>query len=134
VDVAVSDDSPAPGDTVDVTATATDADGNPIEGAECTFRVYTQPGDDASVEAGPVTTDANGQATATLNVGSTVGTVEVLATCGAFAEVLAVEVGVGLPSTGAGGGAGGLPVWALSLAAGLAVVGLGALSLRMRRA
>ncbi|MEX1254630.1 MAG: Ig-like domain-containing protein [Dehalococcoidia bacterium] len=132
VDVTVSDDSPAPGDTVDVTATATDADGSPIEGAECTFRIYSQPGDDASVGEGPVTTDANGQATTTLDVGSTVGTVEVLATCGAFAEVLAVEVGVALPPTGAGGGASDTTTW-LVLSAGLAALGLGALSLRMRR-
>ncbi|MEX1254632.1 MAG: Ig-like domain-containing protein [Dehalococcoidia bacterium] len=132
VDVTISDDSVAPGDTVDVTATATDADGNPVVGAECTFRIYNQPGDDASVEEGPVTTDENGQATAALDVGSTIGTVEVLATCGAFAEVLAVDVGVGLPSTGGGGASSDASNWLL-LAAGLAALGLGALSLRMRR-
>jgi hypothetical protein len=133
VSVSVSDDAPAPGDTVTVTATATDAGGNPVAGAECTFRIYSQPGDDASVDEGPVTTDANGQATTTLNVGSTVGTVEVLATCGVFNEVLAVEVGVGLPSTGGAIGSSDASTWLL-LAAGLAAFGLGALALRDRTA
>jgi hypothetical protein len=131
VDVTVSDDSPAPGDTVEVTATATDADGNPIEGAECTFRVYTQPGDDASVGEGPVTTDASGQATTTLDVGSTVGTVEVLATCGAFAEVLAVDVGVSLPPTGAGGGSSDTATWLLLAVAGLGLTAV-AVGVRLR--
>jgi hypothetical protein len=132
VSVSVSDDSPAPGDSVTVTATVTDADGNPNAGVECTFDVYSQPGSDASVDAGPVTTDANGQATTTLNVGSTVGTVEVLATCGPFTQVLAVEVGVGLPTTGGAAGSSDSAPW-LALAAGLAALGLGALALRMRR-
>jgi len=57
----------------------------------------------------------------------------VLATCGAFAEVLAVDVGVSLPSTGAGGASSDTSNWLL-LAAGLAALGLGVLSLRMRRA
>jgi hypothetical protein len=133
IDVSASDDSPAPGDQVTVTATAMDADGNPVEGAECTFRIHTQPGDDASVDEGPVTTDANGQATTTLNVGSTVGTVEVLATCGIFNEVLAVDVGVGLPVTGGATSSSDTSNWLL-VVAGLAALGLGALALRMRRA
>jgi hypothetical protein len=133
VDVAASDSSPAPGDTVSITATARDADGNPVAGAECTFEIASQPGGDARVDEGPLTTDENGLATAALHVGGTVGTVEVRATCNGLTQVLAVEVGVGLPETGGGRAPGDRAYWLL-LAAGLVALGIGAFTLGLRRA
>lgn len=133
VDVTVEDETVGVGDDVDVTATVTDDDGNPIEGEECTFEIIDQPGDDASVEPGPVTTDVNGEATTALHAGTTPGTIQVEATCGSFTEVLDVVVSpAALPATGAGGEADGLPAWEIAFAAGLAVIGLGALTVRAR--
>ncbi|MEX1254631.1 MAG: Ig-like domain-containing protein [Dehalococcoidia bacterium] len=133
VDVTVEDEEVGVGDDVDVTATVTDDEGNPIEGQDCTFEIVDQPGDDATVEAGPVATDANGEATTTLHAGTTPGTVQVEATCGAFTEVLDVVVSPAeLPATGAAGEPDGTPAWAVALAVGLAAIGLGALTMRRR--
>jgi hypothetical protein len=105
LDVKVSDENPSTGEDVEVTAEVLDANGNPVVGAECTFSIASQPGDDATVDAGPVATDAEGHATTTLHTGSTAGTIEVEADCDGLTQVLAVEVGAGVtaPGTGSGG-------------------------------
>ncbi len=131
--LSVGDTSVSAGEDVDVTATVVDGAGNPVAGVDCTFSIASQPGSDAAVDAGPVATDATGEATTTLHAGSTPGTVQVQADCGAFTEILDVVVSPALPSTGAGDRSTGLPLWMWALAAGLAALGLGALRFRARR-
>ena len=126
----------AGGDT-DVTATVVDENGDPVAGEECTFEIKSQPGDDASVDAGPITTDAEGKATTTLNAGDTPGTVEVEATCGALSQVLGVTVtAAALPQSGAGDSDGGIVspwlILALGALAGLGAAGALTLSARRR--
>ena len=91
--LAASDVAPAVGGTVSVAAAVTDAGGDPVAGAECTFAVGSQPGSDASVEAGPVTTNSDGVATTLLHVGSTEGTIIVEATCGELTALITVVAG-----------------------------------------
>jgi hypothetical protein len=133
VDVTVEDETVGVGEDVDVTATVVDENGNPVEGEECTFAIVDQPGDDASVEAGPETTDASGEATTTLHAGSTPGVVQVEATCGAFTEVLDVTVSpAALPGTGGQSNA-GQSDRLLAFAAGLALLGMGTVGLAIRK-
>jgi hypothetical protein len=134
VDVEISDPDVEVGDEVDVTATVVDENGNPVVGEDCTFSIADQPGDDASVEEGPVTTDENGQATATLNAGSTPGTVQVLAECGDFSEVLDVVVApASLPATGGAASESGSQVWLIAILVGAGALALtGGLALRRR--
>jgi hypothetical protein len=127
VDVEVSDDNVEVGEEVDVTATVVDENGNPVVGEDCTFSIADQPGDDASVEEGPVTTDENGQATTTLSAGSTPGTVQVEADCGDFgSQVLDVVVSpAALPATGAAR-PGDEPLgWGAALLVGVGALALG---------
>ncbi|MEX1253947.1 MAG: choice-of-anchor Q domain-containing protein [Dehalococcoidia bacterium] len=136
VDVTVSDDSPEVGDTVDISVAVTDDEGNAVAGAECTFEITDQPGDDAVLEAESATTDASGIATVGLSVGETPGTIEVTADCGAFgSEVLEVIVSpAGLPPTGEGGtnGSSGSALAIVLAVLALAAVG-GAAGLALRR-
>src|SRR3990170_2721139 len=71
--------STSTGSTTDVTATVLDNNGNPVEGAEVTFRITSQPGDDAQWEGGGLETtaltDADGVATAVLLAGSDPGNI-----------------------------------------------------------
>ena len=97
----IPDESLAPNDEVEVTATLVDDNGDPVVGVDCTFSIFSQPGDDATVDPGPVTTDADGKASTTLNVGSTPGIVEVQADCNGFSQLLDVTVSPSLPATGA---------------------------------
>ena len=129
VEVNVSDETPDVGDTVDISVTVTDDQGNPVAGAVCTFEITSQPGDDAALEAESATTNESGVATVGLNVGSTPGAIEVTADCGAFgSEVLEVVVSpLGLPATGAGGTRQPLGDGiAIALAAAAAAFGAGA--------
>ena len=60
----------------------------------CIVQVHSQPGGDASVNPMVVTTGADGEATATLFVGSTPGAIEVSAQCGdAPTAVITLTVG-----------------------------------------
>ena len=77
----VDDATAGAGQDVLVTATALDTSGNAVAGASCTFRIAQQPGADASVEAGPFTTNADGQVTTTLHTGSTAGPVVIEGSC-----------------------------------------------------
>ena len=74
--------TPGVGEDVTITASVLDQSGQPAAGAECTFSIAEQPGDDASVETGPFTTDADGNVSTTLNAGRTAGTIVVEANCG----------------------------------------------------
>ena len=104
VTVAASDPTPTVGATVTVSVTVVDANGDPVGDADCTFSVVSQPGTDASVDGAPVTTDSAGNASTSLNVGSTAGTIEVQADCGGITASVSVVAGT---STGASDGGGG---------------------------
>jgi hypothetical protein len=117
-----------PGGAVDVTASVTDSEGNPLEGVDCTFTIVEAPeGSDASLASDAAPTDAEGNATVSLNVGDTTGTINVQADCGGVAsQVLAVEVlgGVLPPQTGdEGPSAGMIALWALLGVVGLSIAG-----------
>ena len=132
-----------PGQDVDVTVTIRDANGNTVAGVFCTFGVVSQPGTDASIDAGPATTDAGGQVTTTLHAGSTSGTVQVQAHCGAVTLSASVEVASAppesLPNTGTGalpGGTAGfqaLEMVALGFLVGLLGLGAAQTFRRLRR-
>jgi CSLREA domain-containing protein len=106
VEVTVSDATPQVGDTVDVSVTVEDANGDPRAGVACTFTIVSQPGSDADLSSTTGTTDANGVATTDLDVGTTPGTIQVQADCEGLSEVLDVVVSPGLPETGVGGRSG----------------------------
>lgn len=89
--------APVVGGSVSVAATVVDPAGSPVEGAQCTFAIVSQPGSDASVDAGPVTTNADGVATSALNVGSTEGTIVVEASCGDVSSQISVVAGAAAP-------------------------------------
>ena len=137
--LAATDTSAVLGEEVGVTATVQDANGVPASGVECTFSIADQPGNDASVDAGPVTTDAAGNVSSTLNTGSAAGDIVVEVTCGELSAQVSVVAGTeaappaSFPETGAETDAGGVSwaFWAL-IAAGLAV-GLSALAFAWRR-
>jgi hypothetical protein len=80
------------GQEIDVTVNVLDANAQPVEGATCTFSVVSQPGDDASIYPGPVTSDAAGNAVTRLQVGTTGGTVEIAADCGGATNTLSLQV------------------------------------------
>ena len=129
------------GEDVAVTATISDQNGDPAAGVDCTFSISGQPGDDASVDAGPFTSDAAGNVSTTLNTGSTEGTIVVAVDCGELSAQVSVVAGTAaappasLPSTGIGAGAEagstGWAFWAL-IAMGV-TVGLSGLALGWRR-
>jgi len=97
-----------PGSDVTVSVTINDATGGPAAGVLCAFTILNQPGTDASVETQLANTDANGNASTTLHVGSTEGTVDVQAHCGAVTLTTSVEVSIAagppasLPNSGQG--------------------------------
>lgn len=121
-----SDADAAPtGGSVEVTCTVLDTAGAPVAGEACTFTIVSQPGTDASIGTGSVTeiTDADGVATATLNVGSTAGDIVVEVEARGLSSQVTVtaggEPGIAppavpsapisqLPATG-GGGIAGMP-------------------------
>jgi hypothetical protein len=90
----VSNPSPAPGETVEITAEVLDG-GEPRPGVDCAFAISSQPGDDASLSSESATTDENGEATVPLDVGGTPGTIEVDVDCAGMTQTFTVEVGGG---------------------------------------
>ncbi len=97
------------GDTVSVVAGVRDANGAAVSGIGCTFNIGSQPGSDASIERGPFTTDAAGNASSTLTTGSTPGQIVVETLCGTFSGRItmtvagsagAAELPSALPATG----------------------------------
>ena len=137
--------SVAAGGETNVTVNIVDDAGNPVAGTECTFSISSQPGTDASVDAGPVTTDANGNATTTVQVGSTEGQIDIEATCGSETVTVSVVAGAAasppasLPQAGAegvtstGGSASTLLVMLLA-ALGVTLTGAGLIAVRNRQA
>jgi hypothetical protein len=93
VALVAGDIAPAVGDTVSIAATVTDPAGDPAAGVACTFAIASQPGGDASVEPGPVTTNADGVAATVLHIGSTGGTIVVETTCGELSSLITVVAG-----------------------------------------
>ena len=135
------------GGTSDITATVLDNSGNPVEGAEVTFRIVSQPGDDARWADGGLDTtgltDASGIATALLSAGSAPGTIIIETESGGKTSQVTVAVEAatsGLPPTGAppdSGSDGGVAAWQMAfLAVGAAVLagGLVIIARRNRRA
>ena len=109
------DDTIEPGGSTVLTATFADA------GLDCTWSIVSQPeGSNATLSDEGDTTDANGEVTATLNVGDKTGTVQVEATCGGESVVLDVTVEPsGITEAGISG-----PIDASGFSAGLwAVIG-----------
>ncbi len=135
VTLTVDDADATVGDSVNLTIEVLDAAGNPVANASCTFSIVSQPGDDASVGSDPATTDAAGNVTTTLNVGSTEGTIDVQADCGGITANVSVVAGAAeppasLPASGTGGPADGtstgllIAVLVAALAASLTGAGL----------
>ena len=140
--LAAEDATPGLGVAVDVTATVLGENGLPAEGVACTFRIAQQPGDGASVDPGPVTTDAAGNVSTSLQTGSTAGTIAVEAQCGELSALVSVVAEgaapppASLPDTGIGakpedGGGASWAFWGL-IAAGMGI-GLGGLATALRR-
>lgn len=79
VTASVSNPSPATGATVTVSTVVLDSQGQPVANESVTFTIISQPGADASLSAPSVTvnTNAQGVATAVLNVGTTAGAIVV---------------------------------------------------------
>jgi len=91
--IIVADDStPTVGDSVTITVAVVQADGTNVVGVTCLLNVSSQPGNDAWVEEIVLVTGADGEATTTLQVGSTPGTVEVTAQCGSEVGFVTVNV------------------------------------------
>ena len=146
--ISADDANVSVGGQTNVTVNIVDGAGNPVAGTECTFSITSQPGTDASVDAGPVTTDANGDATTTVQVGSTEGQIDVEATCGGETVTVSVVAGAGaggaaappasLPAAGAegvsstGGSASTLLVMLLA-ALGVTLTGAGLIAVRNRQ-
>jgi hypothetical protein len=135
VTLSVSSATPAVHESVVLGVQIVSPTGAPVAGASCSFAVMQQPGTDAWVVAGPVTTDATGMAETTLNVGSTPGLISVQAQCGELSALTSVVAGaaqaVALPATGEGAMAssGGSFPWLGVLAAGV-VLALAAAGVR----
>jgi hypothetical protein len=133
VTLSVSTATPTVGESVVLSVQIVNPTGTPVAGASCSFAITEQPGTDAYVVAGPVTTDVAGMAETTLTVGSTPGAIDVLAQCGDLSAVTSVIAGgaqaVALPATGEGSMAssGGSFPWLVVLACGviLALAGAG---------
>jgi len=107
VEAQPSNANPGLGDDVTIDVTVLDAAGDPVADTDCTVSITSQPGTDASVTTPDVTTDADGTASATVNVGNTSGTVEVKVDCGgvtALVSLVAAEAAppASLPSAGTG--------------------------------
>lgn len=135
--------STSPGSTTNVTATVLDNAGAPVNGAQVTFRIVSQPGTDATWANGGLETtaltDANGIATAVLNAGSDAGSIIIETVSGAKTSQVTVEVAEaagGLPPTGASPGSrsdGGVAAWQIAFLAVGAAVLAGGLVIMARR-
>lgn len=143
--VGAGDTTPDLGASVTVTATLLDETGEPVAGVECSFSIADQPGSDASVAAGPFTTDADGSVTTALNTGSTAGTIAIEATCGELSAQVSVVAGApgalppgalppaSLPDTGGAGAEEGINWLFWTLIAAGALIGTSGLFVAWRR-
>lgn len=144
--VAASQTTATAGQSVTVTATLLDVNGTRLASHSCTLNILSQPGTDASVTPANANTDASGVVTATVNVGTTPGTITVRVTCGSVIGSVSVVAGasvrpslpprsaVELPNTGSGasGQSHGSDITGV-LAAALVLLVLGGHAVRSRR-
>ncbi|HLB22472.1 MAG TPA: hypothetical protein VJP07_00100 [Dehalococcoidia bacterium] len=109
--VTASQTTATAGQQVTVSAVLRDADGDVLANQPCVARVASQPGTGASVSPTDITTDGNGVARTTLNVGTTPGTIQVEVVCGTIVGRVGVILGaaaqpplspIELPGTGSG--------------------------------
>lgn len=129
------------GSTTSVTPTILDIAGSPVEGAEVTFRITSQPGSDAGWANGKLVTtaitNAKGVATAVLSAGNTPGSIIIETVSGDKTSQVTVAVaGAQLPTTGGApveSGSDGLPVWQIGLLAIGAAVLASSLVIMIRR-
>ena len=129
------------GSTTSVTATILDNAGSPVEGAEVTFRITSQPGSDARWANGKLVitaiTNAKGVASAVLSAGNTPGTIIVETVSGEKTSQVTVAVAAAqLPTTGgdpAESGSDGVPAWQIGLLAIGAAVLVSGLVVMIRR-
>jgi hypothetical protein len=141
--LSVTASSTTPGGSSNVSATVLDDSGAPIEGAEVTFTIISQPGSDARFANGETTTTgttgADGVATVVLYAGADPGSIIIETQSGEQTSQVTVAVEESaagpaeVPSTGAAPGDGGIPLWQLAFV----LIGLGALAgglWRLRRA
>jgi hypothetical protein len=133
--------STTPGSTTNVTATVLDNNGDPVEGAQVTFTIISQPGTDAAWTGGGLettaTTDANGVAIAVLKAGSDPGNIVVETVSGEKTSQVTVAVQSSLPSTGGApaveGTGSGIPTWQIAFLAVGAATLAGGLVIMVRR-
>ena len=144
--------TPGLGEEIEVRVTVQDETGAALAGVDCTFHIAQQPGDDATVDAGPFTTDGEGEASTALNSGSTEGVIVVEATCGELSAQVSIVAGdeaappaslpdagdeaappASLPDTGSGGKSGSIYITVLVLITVGLVLGLGGLTVAWRR-
>ncbi|MDP2675771.1 MAG: hypothetical protein Q8Q00_12855 [Dehalococcoidia bacterium] len=134
----VSLDTVAVGGSTSVIAVVADENEKPVSGVDISFKIEEQPGSDADLEDKAKvtkTSDADGFAEATLNVGSTPGEIVVSATAEGLTETVTVTIAVESAAEtpdpadavaqepsgsvpvpgGAGSGGGGLPTWMLAV-------------------
>ena len=125
-----------PGGTSNVSAKVLDDGGDPIEGADVTFAIVSQPGDDAQFANGKTTTTgttgADGVATVVLYAGADPGSIIIETQSGEQTSQVTVEVADSgaepseVPDTGAAPGDGGIPLWQIAFVLiGLAALGGG---------
>ncbi|MEX0683148.1 MAG: hypothetical protein WD904_12285 [Dehalococcoidia bacterium] len=106
------DTTPEPGSSVNVTGTVLDADGSPVEGADVTFTITSNPGA-ASFSNGQQSitakTDANGVAIVALSTGANPGTIVVRVDSGGKVSQVTLTTGEpqALPKTGGAPGISG---------------------------
>ena len=143
--VAATSPNVTTGGTTPIAAVVQDSTGARVSGTLCSFAITSQPGTDASLANAAATTNSNGIATTTLNVGTTPGNVVVKAQCGSLTSNTTVVAGASispaapaparaaLPSAGMGAGTAGNASAMVWLVLGLmAFTGLGALHLGRR--
>jgi len=88
-------DTVTAGGSTDLLAALADASGDPIPGVDVTFQIEEQPGSEADLEgddAATRTSDAEGVAEATLNVGGTAGEISVSATAEGETDSITISV------------------------------------------
>ncbi len=91
--LASTDTTPGLAEEITISARVQGQAGAATAGAACMFRITQQPGDDATVDDGPFFTDGAGQASTTLNSGTTEGTIIVEATRGEFSAQVSLLAG-----------------------------------------
>ena len=104
--LASTDTTPGLAEEITISAGVQGQAGVATAGVACTFQITQQPGDDATVDDGPLFTDGAGKVSTTLSSGTTEGSIVVEATCGDFSAQVTVIAGevsgppASLPNTG----------------------------------